>query len=103
MYQVIQWIDRFRAVEKPLQAALPFGGQGAAEYARGRQSYSIWQRNNLWTLHNALAYGGKERHTDRLVNGKAGDGPGDQGYGRDQARARGAKVIVLDTNALFGL
>ena len=38
--------------------------------------YSIWRRDDLWTLHNALAYGGKDVTLIALWNGRTGDGPG---------------------------
>jgi hypothetical protein len=50
-----------------------------------------------------LAYGAKNVTLIALWNGKTGDGPGGTKDMVEQARARGAKVIVLDTNALFGL
>ena len=98
-----EWIDRFRAVESRCRTRILSQGKELPRWLRGRQDYSIWQRNNLWTLHNALAYGGKNVTLIALWNGKAGDGPGGTKDMVDQARARGAKVIVLDTNALFRL
>ena len=98
-----EWIDRFRAVESRCEPRILSQGKELPRWLRGRQDYSIWQRNNLWTLHNALAYGGKNVTLIALWNGKAGDGPGGTKDMVDQARARGAKVIVLDTNGLFGL
>ena len=98
-----EWIDRFRAVERRCPTRILSRGKELPRWLRGRQDYSIWQRNNLWTLHNALAYGGKNVTLIALWNGKAGDGPGGTKDMVDQARARGAKVIVLDTNALFKL
>ena len=97
-----EWIDRFRAVESRCRTRILSQGKELPKWLRGRQDYSIWQRNNLWMLHNALAFGGKNVTLIALWNGKAGDGPGGTKDMVDQARARGAKVIVLDTNALFG-
>ncbi len=54
-------------------------------------------------LHNALAYGGSNVTLIALWNGKAGDGPGGTQDMVRQAEARGAKVIILDTEKLFGL
>jgi hypothetical protein len=97
-----EWIDRFRAVESRCPTRILSQGKELPKWLRGRPDYGIWQRNNLWMLHNALAYGGKNVTLIALWNGKAGDGPGGTKDMVDQARARGAKVIVLDTNALFG-
>jgi hypothetical protein len=98
-----EWIDRFRAVESRREPRILSQGKELPRWLRARSDYSIWQRNNLWTLHNALAHGGKSVTLVALWNGKAGDGPGGTKDMVDQARTRGAKVIVLDTNLLFGL
>jgi hypothetical protein len=98
-----EWIDRFCAVEKRCRTRILSQGKELPKWLRGRPDYSIWQRNNLWTLHNALAHGGKNVTLIALWNGKAGEGPGGTKDMVDQARTRGAKVIVLDTKALFGL
>ena len=67
------------------------------------KSYSIWQRNNLWMLHTALAEREQEATLFALWNGKTGDGPGGTADLVNQAKQRGAKVVILDTNELFGL
>ena len=64
---------------------------------------NIWQRNNLWLLHSALAAAGGENVTlIALWNGEAGDGPGGTGDLVQQARERGAKIVILDTKKIFG-
>jgi hypothetical protein len=99
-----EWIDRFRAVEKRSRKTRTLAqGKELPEWLRSRPDYSIWQRNNLWMLHNALAHGGRNVTLIALWNGKAGDGPGGTKDMVDQARARGAKVVILDTGQLFGL
>jgi hypothetical protein len=97
-----EWIDRFRAVQQRCRTRTLSQTKELPKWLRGRPDYSIWQRNNLWTLHNALAQGGKNVTLIALWNGKAGEGPGGTKDMVDQARTRGAKVVVLDTNALFG-
>ncbi len=99
-----EWIDRFHAVEKRSRKTRTLSQEKELpKWLRARSDYSIWQRNNLWMLHNALAYGGRNVTLIALWNGKAGDGPGGTKDMVDQARARGAKVIILDTEKLFGL
>jgi hypothetical protein len=98
------WISRFEAIRlrfssPPVLAAtteLP-------DWLRHRDDYSIWQRNNLWMLYEALARGPENVTLIALWNGKTGDGPGGTADMIDIARARGAAVRILDTNALFGL
>jgi hypothetical protein len=99
-----EWIDRFHAVEKSSRKTRTLSQEKELpKWLKARADYSIWQRNNLWMLHNALAYGGRNVTLIALWNGKAGDGPGGTKDMVDQARARGAKVIILDTGKLFGL
>jgi hypothetical protein len=54
-----------------------------------RPGYSVWQRSNLWMLHNALANGSNRVTLIALWNGKAGDGPGGTADMVDQIRRRG--------------
>jgi hypothetical protein len=63
--------------------------------------YSIWQRNNLWMLYNALSDEGSDLTLIALWNGQQGDGPGGTGDLVAKARECGAKVILLDTRELF--
>jgi hypothetical protein len=68
-----------------------------------KPQYSIWQRNNLWELYNALA-AGDEVTLLALWNGeKDGDGPGGTADLVSKAHERGAKTIILATKTLFGL
>jgi hypothetical protein len=67
-----------------------------------KPDYNIWQRNNLWNLHNALAAVGGENVTlIALWNCATGDGPGGTADMVNKARDRGAKTIILDTNKIF--
>ena len=72
-------------------------------WLQGKANYDIWQRNNLWMLHNALALGRDRVTLIALWDGKTGDGPGGTEHMVDKARARGAKIVILDTKTLFGL
>lgn len=64
----------------------------------------VWQRTNRWMLESALANGDKDLTLIALWDGKdEGDGPGGTGDLVRQARVRGARTVVLDTQKLFGL
>lgn len=97
------WVDRFDRLlaERPVHLlseaeALP-GGRGADA------GYTVWQRANLWMLREALAAGGAHTTLIALWNGSKGDGPGGTEDLVRQARKRGARTVILDTNALFDL
>ena len=53
-------------------------------------------------LNEALAAGARNVTVLALWNGKQGDGPGGTADMIEIARARGAEIRVLDTNAVFG-
>jgi hypothetical protein len=54
------------------------------------------QRSNRWMLNNALVYGARKVTLLALWNGEGGDGPGGTQDMVETARARGAKVAILD-------
>src|SRR5262249_1222238 len=72
-------------------------------WLRDKPNYGVWQRNNLWMLHNALAVGRKCTTLIALGNEGKGDGPGGTEDMGEKAKAPGAKFIHLDTRKLFGL
>jgi len=111
------WVERFRRLNTRLSAEgrvrllsdLSEEPADKADYLpawlRSKPDYDIWQRNNLWTLHNALAAGGDDCVTlialwDRQPTG---DGPGGTSHLVAKAEGRGAKTVVIDTRAAFGL
>ena len=67
-----------------------------------KPAYSIWQRNNLWLLYEALAPGPENVTVIALWNGATGDGPGGTEHMIGIARERGARVEILDTKRIFG-
>jgi len=74
-------------------------------WLRSKSNYNIWQRNNLWMLHNALTAGGDDCVT--LISlwdcEQTGDGPGGTSDLVQKAERRGAKAIVINTKKEFGL
>ena len=89
------WVRRFWA----LVSRLP----SAPVLARAREDSSIWQRNNLWILEEALADGAGSVTLIALWNGKPGDAPGGTADMIESAQARGAETRILDSNLIFGL
>ncbi|HET6757255.1 MAG TPA: TRAFs-binding domain-containing protein [Burkholderiales bacterium] len=60
-----------------------------------------YERNNLWQLYTALAYGFSKVHFICLWNRKGGDGPGGTQHMFESVKKRSGEVYVLDTNDLF--
>jgi hypothetical protein len=97
------WVERFRVARARATCRVLAAGEALPGWLQGKPDYDIWQRNNLWVLHNALALGHDQVTLIALWDGRPGDGPGGTEHMVETASARGAKVVVLDTRALFGL
>jgi hypothetical protein len=96
------WVEEFNRLVR----LRPFRVLGDSEelptWLQEKPKYNIWQRNNLWNLHNALAAVGGENVTlIALWNGASGDGPGGTADMVQKAQERGAKTIILDTKKIF--
>lgn len=103
-----KWVERFNRLHNKKEEGkemrvLATSKNLPAWLVERADEYTIWQRNSLWMLHNALAEQEREVTLIALWNGKAGDGPGGTADLVEQSQRRGAKVVILDTNELFGL
>lgn len=100
-----EWVERFNRLYKgqPEVRELATTKELPNWLVERQSEYTIWQRNNLWLLYNALAERDEEVVLIALWNGKGGDGPGGTADLVQQATARGAKVVVLNSDELFGL
>ena len=98
-----EWVERFRRVCGRLPRRELAKSKELPEWLRDKPGYDIWQRCNLWMLHNALAQGRDRVTLIALWDGKKGDGLGGTEHMVEKAQGRGAKVVILDTNTLFGL
>lgn len=78
-------------------------------WLRSKDNYSIWQRNNLWMLFNAVAEACDEKTGApnltliALWDGAGGDGPGGTGDLVEKVRNLGARDAIINTKELFGL
>src|SRR5262249_46974224 len=97
------WIARFDQLHQKLPVRVLAESKELPAWLAEKKDYSIWQRNNLWMLHNALAQGGENVTLIALWNGQKGDGPGGTGDLVARARERHAQVEILDTKELFGV
>lgn len=98
------WVDRFNR----LFAGRPYRFLGNSDLAlelpkwlRPWKEYSVWNRSNLWMLHNALAYGAPNVTLVALWNRKGGDGPGGTQDMVKAAEERGVKTVIVDANVLL--
>jgi hypothetical protein len=95
------WVRRFWAIKDrhPVASILAQSDELPA-WLGHREPYSVWQRNNLWTLNEALAAGARHVTVLALWNRQAGDGPGGTADMIAIARGRGADVHVIDASEL---
>ena len=97
------WVERFDRLWGTLPSMVLGNSQGSLElprWLRPARDYSVWERNNRWTLANALVYGAQKVTLIALWNGEPGDGPGGTKDMVETAKKRGAKVVLLDAKPL---
>jgi len=97
------WIERFDRLAAAPSTRFLGTSDEIPVWLRQKSNYSIWDRSNLWMLHNALVSGSENATVIALWDGKPGDGRGGTEDMVAKARDRGAKVLELDTKALFSL
>jgi hypothetical protein len=90
------WVVRFDRLHAALATRVLGDSLELPRWLRPLEDYSVWQRNNLWMLHNALAHGASHMTLLALWNGEGGDGPGGTEHLVGESRQRGARTIVLD-------
>ena len=72
-------------------------------WLRARKDYTIWQRNNLWMLFNALSLNPQQLTLISLWDQGVADGPGGTRDLVNQVRARGHKIERLPAERLKSL
>lgn len=95
-----KWVDRFDDLYQKLPKRILSTTKELPKWLQSKSDYSIWERNNLWMLNSALVCGGINMTMIALWDGEGGDGAGGTQHMVQAAKARGAKTIMLDINAL---
>ena len=96
-----EWMDRFNALYGRLQRRELSDSNDLPRWLQNKPNYSIWNRNNLWMLYNAMARGSQYVTLIALWDGEAGDGLGGAKDMVNRAGDRGAKTIILNIKDLF--
>jgi tetratricopeptide (TPR) repeat protein len=91
-----EWTERFRKLIRTTPPTILGTSKDLPTWVASRQDYSIWNRNNLWTLHAALAHVHADVTMIALFDGKKGDGPGGTFDMIERAREMHVNVIVID-------
>lgn len=95
------WISRFDRLYKKLPPKILSDSERLPRWLRAKKDYSVWQRSNLWMLHNALSISQDHLTLIALWNGATGDGPGGTEDMVERAQDRGATFIHLDARKLL--
>ena len=95
------WVERFNRLYDKLKAKVLSDSDRLPRWLRGKKDYDLWQRSNLWMLHNALFLSQDHLTLIALWNGATGDGPGGTEDMVKRAQDRGAQFIHLDARELI--
>jgi hypothetical protein len=90
------WTERYNGLVRRVPPRILADDEELPTWVAERKGYSIWNRNNLWTLHTALAEENADITLIVLWDGKAGDGPGGTADMVQLAEKRGVKVVRID-------
>jgi len=97
-----QWVDRFDELYQRLPRRELGRSKELPRWLQSKDDYTVWQRNNIWMLYNAMACGSRHVTLVALWDGKAGDGPGGTKDMVNKADESSAKAIVLSPKKIFG-
>jgi hypothetical protein len=98
-----QWVDRFNELYQRLPLRELGKSKELPRWLQSKPDYTVWQRNNLWMLYNAMALGSRYVTLIALWDGEAGDGPGGTKDMVNKAEESAAKTIILPTRDIFAL
>jgi tetratricopeptide (TPR) repeat protein len=99
-----QWEKRFYdlVASHPKHRVLA-GSDELPVWLRPRRDYSLWNRNNLWMLHNAIAIASKNITLIALWNGQGGDGTGGTEDMVRKVEKLKARTMIINTKEEFGM
>jgi len=95
------WVKRFDRLFERMEPEILSDDDELPRWLRSKPDYSIWQRSNLWMLHNALDISKDHLTLIALWDGNVGDGPGGTEDMVARAKDRGAVFIHLDARRLL--
>jgi hypothetical protein len=96
-----EWTRQFYDLLEELPFRVLQESEALPEWLAHRKDYTVWQRCNLWMLHNALVHGSQNVTLLALWNGQTGDGPGGTADMVDQIQSRGGEVVRIGLGTVF--
>lgn len=96
------WTHRFEELNKRLPVRILSNEKKLPKWLRSQDnSYTIWERNNLWLLHSALLNGGGYMNLIALWDEEKGDNTGGTEHMVNIAIAKGAKVKIINPTEML--
>lgn len=95
------WVERFNRLYDKVKPKILSDSDRLPRWLRAKKNYNIWQRSNLWMLHNGLCISQDHLTLIALWNGVRGDGAGGTEDMVERAKDRGATFIHLDAKKLL--
>lgn len=92
------WVDRYYAIKENPLTQIRIQPDELGPLPKGINPY---ERNNLWQLYTALAFGPDKVRFLALWNGQGGSGPGGTQHMVETVRRHAGRVSILDTPQLF--
>ncbi|MGZ4859413.1 MAG: tetratricopeptide repeat-containing protein [Candidatus Angelobacter sp.] len=96
------WVERFNHQFETATTRTYQKSKEVPTWLQPKGAYTVWERSNLWMLHNALWYGAENVTLIALWDGQGEDGPGGTKHMVETADSSGAQTIIIDTKKLFG-
>ena len=96
-----QWVARFDRLYDQLRAKTLSETDGLPRWLRAKKDYSLWQRSNLWILHEALHISNGNVTVLALWDGVTGDGAGGTEDMIKRALEAGVRFVHLDARKLL--
>ena len=96
-----EWVQRFNRLCEKVKPKILSDSDRLPRWLRAKKNYNIWQRSNLWMLHNALYLSQDHLTLIALWNGATGDSAGGTEDMVERAQDRGATFIHLDARKLL--
>jgi len=95
------WVERFNHLVSTQKTEILSDSKELPRWLRSKKDYNVWQRSNLWMLHNALAISEDNILLLALWNGEKGDAPGGTEDMVRRVQDRGGLFIHLDARELL--
>ena len=96
-----EWVQRFDRLGERHETRVLHPVLELPRWLQAVKGYNVWQRNNRWKLHHAMAHGPGRVVLVALWDGGAGDGAGGTRNMIESAETMGAATRILDAKRLL--